>query len=50
MHAKLFVKFTNVIGAKQARYALSGRKYNGRTVAASFYPENYFDQGDLSQI
>jgi hypothetical protein len=47
---KLFVKFSTVLSAKKARYSLSGREYNGRTVVASFYPEHYFDIKEFSII
>ena len=47
-HGKLFIKFSHITGAKQARYHLSGRRYNGRTVIVSFYPEVSFDQGDFN--
>ncbi len=40
---KIFVKFSTLQSAKKARYEISGKKYNRRTVIASFYPENYFD-------
>jgi splicing factor U2AF subunit len=40
---KIFVKFSTLPSAKKARYNLSGRKFNRKTVIASFYPENYFD-------
>jgi splicing factor U2AF 65 kDa subunit len=40
---KIFVKFSTLPSAKKARYYLSGRKFNRKTVVASFYPENYFD-------
>ena len=40
---KIFVKFNHIVGAKQARYRISGRRYNGRTLIVSFYPEHYFD-------
>jgi splicing factor U2AF subunit len=40
---KIFVKFSTLPSAKKARYTLSGRKFNRKTVVASFYPENYFD-------
>jgi splicing factor U2AF subunit len=40
---KVFIKFSTLQSAKKARYNLSGRIYNRRTVIASFYPENYFD-------
>jgi len=42
-HGKIFVKFSQHIAAKQARYGLSGRTYNGRTVVTAFYPEHLFD-------
>lgn len=35
---KAFVKFMYIIHAKRARYHISGRVYNKRTVVASFYP------------
>ena len=47
---KIFIKFNQVVGAKQARYQISGRTYNGRTVVASFYPEHIFDQKQYSLI
>lgn len=47
---KIFVKFNHIVAAKQARYRLSGRKYNGRTVVVSFYPEHYFDIKEFSII
>ncbi len=47
---KIFVKFNHIIAAKQARHKLSGRKYNGRTVVVSFYPEHYFDIKEFSII
>lgn len=40
---KIFVVFDTMVAAKQARYRLSGRQYNGRTVVASFYPEHLFE-------
>jgi len=45
---KIFVKFNHIVAAKQARYKMSGRKYNGRTVVVSFYPEHYFDIKEFS--
>ncbi len=48
--SKVFVKFAHDLGAKQARYRLSGRNYNRRTVVTSYYPEHYFDKGDYSLI
>ena len=47
---KIFVKFNHIIAAKQARYRMSGRKYNGRTVVVSFYPEHYFDIKEFSIV
>lgn len=47
---KIFVKFNHIIAAKQARYRMSGRRYNGRTVVVSFYPEHYFDIKEFSII
>ena len=47
---KIFVKFNHIIAAKQARYRMSCRKYNGRTVVVSFYPEHYFDIKEFSII
>ena len=47
-HGKIFVKFVQEVTAKQARYGLSGRTYNGRTVVGAFYPEHLFDQGEFN--
>ena len=47
---KIFVKFETVAAAKIARFRLSGRQYNKRTVVASFYPEHYFDIGEFAII
>lgn len=47
---KLFVKFENVIEAKVARFRISGMQYNGRTVVASFYPEQYYDIKEFNII
>ena len=47
---KIFVKFAHDLGAKQARYRLSGRAYNRRTVVTAYYPEDYFDRNDYSLI
>jgi len=44
---KFFVKFENVIAAKKARYRISGKQYNGRTVVASFYPEDFYDHSNF---
>ena len=49
-HGKVFIQFNHVVAAKQARYAISGRSYNGRTVVASFYPEHLFDMGELNLV
>jgi splicing factor U2AF subunit len=47
---KIFVKFQTLPSAKKARYSLSGRKFNQRTVVSSFYPENYFDLREFTYI
>jgi len=47
---KIFVKCNHPTMAKQARYKLAGRKYNGRTVVISFYPEHYFDIREFSIV
>eukprot|EP00743_Colponemidia_sp_Colp-15_P006746 GILK01007274.1.p1 GENE.GILK01007274.1~~GILK01007274.1.p1 ORF type:complete len:304 (-),score=48.86 GILK01007274.1:157-1068(-) len=39
---KVFVEFDDVIGAKKARYKLSGRQFDGRTVTSSFFPEKLY--------
>ena len=49
-HGKIFVKFSHIVSAKQARYNLSGRQYNNRTVVVSFYPEHYFDIHEFSIV
>ena len=49
-HCKVFIKFNHVVAAKQARYAISGRSYNGRTVVGAFYPEHLYDRGELNLI
>ena len=49
-HGKVFIKFNHVVAAKQARYAISGRTYNGRTVVGAFYPEHLYDRGELNLI
>jgi len=49
-HGKIFVKFSHIVSSKQARYALSGRIYNNRTVVVSFYPEHYFDISNFSIV
>lgn len=49
-HGKIFLKYSHIVSAKQARYALSGRKYNNRTVVVSFYPEHYFDIHEFSIV
>lgn len=41
---KVFVKFMYITHAKKARFGISGRVYNKRTVVASFYPEEKFNQ------
>jgi len=45
---KVFVKFSHVVAAKQARFRLTGRRFNRRLVVASYYPEEYFDKNELN--
>lgn len=40
---KIFVRFSDTLDAKKARYRLNGRTYNNRTVIVSFYPEKKFE-------
>ncbi len=40
---KIFVRYQFLIPAKQARYRLTGRTYDRRTIVVSFYPEEKFD-------
>ncbi len=47
---KIFVKFSHIIAAKQARFRISGRKYNRRTVVGAFYPEYYFDAKEFNVV
>ena len=47
---KVFVKYSTLPNAKKARYNLTGRKFNRRTVVASFYPENYFDVREFNYM
>ena len=49
-NTKIFVKFNHVVAAKQARYTISGRTYNGRTVVGAFYPEHLYDRGEFNLI
>jgi len=44
---KVFVKFNHIVAAKQAKFHLSGRRYRGRLIIGSFYPENYFDTNEF---
>lgn len=44
---KIFVRFEHLKDAKIARFRLSGRQYNGKTLVASFYPCHYFDIGEF---
>ncbi|CAN0007602.1 unnamed protein product, partial [Choristocarpus tenellus] len=39
---QIFIEFAEVAGADKARQALSGRKYSGNPVKASFYPLDLF--------
>jgi len=45
----VFVSFTTSEGAGKARGAIAGRKFNGKTVEAVFYPEDLF-QNKVSVI
>ena len=47
---KIFIKFSHIIAAKQARYRIAGRNYNNRTVVGAFYPEYYFDSKQFNII
>ena len=47
---KIFIHFSNEVAAKVARFNLSGRVYNGRTVIGSFYPEELFIKHKLDLI
>lgn len=49
-HGKIFVKFSHIVSAKQARFGLSGRIYNDNTIVVSFYPEHYFDIHEFSIV
>lgn len=40
---KIFIKFSTIESSKKARFEVSGRRYNGRILVGSFYPEMYFD-------
>lgn len=37
---KIFVLFLDNVGADEARKAVNGRSFNGRTVEAVFFPED----------
>jgi splicing factor U2AF subunit len=41
---QIFVKFTDVEGAKKAHKAVHGRSFNGLTVNAVYYPEDLYEQ------
>ncbi|XP_044469943.1 splicing factor U2af large subunit A isoform X2 [Mangifera indica] len=43
---KVFLEYADVDGASKARSGMNGRKFGGNQVAAVFYPENKFAQGD----
>ena len=47
---KVFIKYATIEAAKKARFGLSGRKFNGRIVVGSFYPENYFDVREFNYL
>lgn len=40
---KIFVNFTDITGAEKAFRAISGRRFNGTTVEAEFFPELDFN-------
>lgn len=47
---KVFIKFSSIVNAKQARLQLSGRSFRNRTIVASFYPEKYFDTHEYDVV
>jgi splicing factor U2AF subunit len=44
---KIYVKYFDVTSAKKAKYNIAGKTFNKRTVVVSFYPELWFNNGDL---
>ncbi|XP_002988368.2 splicing factor U2af large subunit B isoform X1 [Selaginella moellendorffii] len=45
---KVFVHFEDTGAATRARISLNGRKFDGRAVVATYYPEEQFMVGDFS--
>ncbi|KXS11671.1 hypothetical protein M427DRAFT_35630 [Gonapodya prolifera JEL478] len=45
---RVFVKFSNLDGAKKAKAAFDGRFFGGRPVSATYYPVRKFDALDLA--
>eukprot|EP00262_Sarcandra_glabra_P000181 TRINITY_DN1026_c0_g1_i4.p1 TRINITY_DN1026_c0_g1~~TRINITY_DN1026_c0_g1_i4.p1 ORF type:complete len:554 (-),score=124.04 TRINITY_DN1026_c0_g1_i4:185-1846(-) len=45
---KVFLEYSDTDGSSKARAGLNGRKFGGNHVAAVFYPENKFSQGDYN--
>ncbi|XP_038705673.1 splicing factor U2af large subunit B-like isoform X2 [Tripterygium wilfordii] len=43
---KVFLEYADVEGSTKARTGMSGRKFGGNTVAAVFFPEDKFAQGE----
>jgi len=48
IHVKIFVEFSKAEEVKQAKSALDGRFFGGRTVSAIVYDQELFDQQDFS--
>jgi len=48
IHVKIFVEFAKPDDVKQAKAALDGRFFGGRTVSAVVYDQELFDQQDFS--
>lgn len=44
---KVYVKYYDIVSAKKARYRLSGRTFNRRTVIVAFYPESWFNSHEF---
>ncbi|GAV74428.1 RRM_1 domain-containing protein/RRM_5 domain-containing protein/RRM_6 domain-containing protein [Cephalotus follicularis] len=45
---KVFLEYADTLGCSNARNALSGRKFGGNTVSASYYPEEKYYNRDYS--
>ncbi|KAI7746581.1 hypothetical protein M8C21_005735 [Ambrosia artemisiifolia] len=43
---KVFLEYADTESSTKARAGLNGRKFGGNQVAATFYPENKFNQGE----